>query len=119
LAGLFALVLVYVVYSVRQLRVEEHAAAPTGVLDTNYTDPATGAIVIYGVRSLSAGMGASFLAGNISRHLAASLNLSEVLKTLGRAPCPRARLQSRTCLEPAAARQGTWHYRRARLLRRV
>jgi uncharacterized protein len=66
LEGLFALVLVYVVYSMRQLRAEEHTSVPTGVLDTSYTDPASGATVTYGVRSLPLGMGASFLAGNIS-----------------------------------------------------
>jgi uncharacterized membrane protein YfcA len=66
LEGLFALVLVYVVYSMRRLPAEAHAGAPTGVLDTSYTDPATGAMVTYGVRSLPLGMGASFLAGNIS-----------------------------------------------------
>jgi uncharacterized protein len=66
LAGLFALVLVYVVYSLRRLPTEAHASAPTRVLSTSYTDPATGAIVTYGVRSLPLGMGASLLAGNIS-----------------------------------------------------
>jgi uncharacterized membrane protein YfcA len=66
LEGLFALVLVSVVYSMRQLRAEEHASAPTGVLDTSYIDPASGATVTYGVRSLPLGMGTSFLAGNIS-----------------------------------------------------
>jgi uncharacterized membrane protein YfcA len=65
LEGLFALVLVYVVYSMRRLPTEAHASAPTGVLDTSYTDPASGATVSYGVRSLPAGMGASFLAGNV------------------------------------------------------
>lgn len=63
---LFAMVLVYVVYSMRRLPTEGQAGAPTGVLDTSYVDSASGATVTYGVRNLPAGMGASFLAGNVS-----------------------------------------------------
>lgn len=66
LEGLFALVLVYVVYSMRRLPKEDSASEPTGLLDTSYTDSATGATVSYGVRNLPLGMGASFLAGNVS-----------------------------------------------------
>lgn len=66
LEGLFAAVLIYVVYSMRQLPKETGQALPTGLLDTSYTDPATGRTVTYGVRNLSLGMGASFLAGNVS-----------------------------------------------------
>ncbi len=66
LEGLFAVMLVYVVYSMRQLPKEERPSAPTGLLDTSYTDPASGATVTYGVRNLPLGMGASFLAGNVS-----------------------------------------------------
>jgi len=66
LAGLFALVLLYVVYSMRRLPKEEGQSAPTGLLDTGYADPATGRTVTYGVRNLPLGMGASFLAGNVS-----------------------------------------------------
>ncbi len=66
LAGLFASVLVFVVYSMRRLPKEDQAVALTGVLDTNYVDPANGATVAYGVRNLPLGMGASFLAGNVS-----------------------------------------------------
>lgn len=66
LEGLFALVLLYVVYSMRRLPKEEYASTPTGLLNTSYIDPATGATVTYGVRSLPLGMGASFLAGNVS-----------------------------------------------------
>ena len=66
LAGIFALVLLYVVYSMHRLPNEAHAVAPTGLLDTSYTDPATGVDVAYGVRNLPLGMGASFLAGNVS-----------------------------------------------------
>ena len=65
LAGLFAAVLLYVVYSMRRLP-KEGQATPTGLLDTSYTDPATGQTITYGVRNLPLGMGASFLAGNIS-----------------------------------------------------
>ena len=66
LEGLLRLVLIYVVYSMRRLPKEEHVTAPTGLLDTSYTDSATGATVSYGVRNLPLGMGASFLAGNVS-----------------------------------------------------
>ncbi len=66
LEGLFALVLVYVVYSMRRVSSEAQAIAPTGVLNTSYIDTATGATVSYGVHNLSLGLGASFLAGNIS-----------------------------------------------------
>jgi len=66
LEALFALVLISVVYSMRQLPAEDHASAPTGSLDTSYIDPASGATVAYGVRNLPLGMGASFLAGNVS-----------------------------------------------------
>ena len=45
---------------------EDHASAPTGVLDTSYIDPSSGATIAYGVRNLPLGMGASFLAGNVS-----------------------------------------------------
>jgi hypothetical protein len=40
--------------------------SPTGLLDTSYIDPANGQTVTYGVQHLPFGMGASFLAGNIS-----------------------------------------------------
>ncbi len=66
LEGLFALVLIYLVYSMRRGSGERLAIAPTGVLDTSYVDSATGATVNYGVRNLPLGMGASFLAGNVS-----------------------------------------------------
>jgi uncharacterized protein len=66
LAGLFAVVLIYVVYSMRRLPKEEVKTTPTGLLDTSYTDPATGRTITYGVRNLPLGMGASFLAGNVS-----------------------------------------------------
>ncbi len=66
LQGIFGLILGYVVYSMRHLPRDERIAQTTGVLDTAYTDPVSGAEVRYGVRSLPAGMGASFIAGNIS-----------------------------------------------------
>jgi uncharacterized membrane protein YfcA len=66
LEGLFAAVLVYVVYSMRRLPKEEGVAKPTGLLDTSYIDPASGQSVAYGVSNLPLGMAASFLAGNVS-----------------------------------------------------
>src|SRR5690242_9855903 len=39
LEGLFALVLLYVVYRIRWLPAEDHASAPTSLLDTSYIDP--------------------------------------------------------------------------------
>ncbi len=62
----FGVILIYVAISMRKLPKEDRAAAPTGVLDTSYFDPLTGNPVTYGVRNFGAGMGASFLAGNIS-----------------------------------------------------
>jgi uncharacterized membrane protein YfcA len=66
LQGLFALVLVCVVFSMRRLPKEERSATPTGLLDTSYIDPANGQTVTYGVQHMPLGMGASFLAGNVS-----------------------------------------------------
>jgi len=66
LEGLFGLVLLYVIYTMTRLPQEEHRAAPTGLLDTSFQDPVTGEEVAYGVRNLPAGLGASFIAGNIS-----------------------------------------------------
>jgi uncharacterized protein len=66
LALMFGLVLLYVAYSMRGFREQDAGAALTGVLDTSYTDPLTGKTVMYGVQHLTLGMGASFLAGNIS-----------------------------------------------------
>ncbi len=66
LAAVFALVLGYVMFSMGRLPMDEGAVGPTGLLDTRYPDPLTGQEVTYGVRNLPAGMGASFLAGNIS-----------------------------------------------------
>lgn len=66
LTVLFALVLVYVAYAMGRVPGEDRAVAPTGVLDTSYFDPLTAREVRYGVRSLPVGMGASFIAGNVS-----------------------------------------------------
>jgi hypothetical protein len=66
LAGVFGVVLIYVVYSMRKLPREEQVSVSTGLLDTSFIDPFTGQVVNYGVRNLPQGMGASFLAGNIS-----------------------------------------------------
>jgi uncharacterized membrane protein YfcA len=66
LAGIFGVALIYVVYSMRRLPKEEQTVKPTGVLDTNFIDPFSGQVVTYGIRNLPLGMGASFLAGNIS-----------------------------------------------------
>lgn len=66
LAGVFAAVLVYAAYAMgHQLR-GDSAVEPTGLLDASYVDPQTGERVAYGARSLPTGLGASFLAGNVS-----------------------------------------------------
>ncbi len=66
LEAIFGLVLLYVVYSMNRLPKEEVDAHPTGVLDTEFVDPLSGKRIRYGIKNLSAGLGASFLAGNIS-----------------------------------------------------
>lgn len=66
LEGIFAAVLVYVVYSMRRLPREEAETRPTGLLDTRYIDPSSGQVITYGIRRLRTGMVASFVAGNIS-----------------------------------------------------
>lgn len=66
LSGIFAVVLLYVAYSMRRLPKGEQSFAATGVLDTSYRDPLTGKSVEYGVQNLPVGLGASFIAGNIS-----------------------------------------------------
>ncbi|HEX9116010.1 MAG TPA: sulfite exporter TauE/SafE family protein, partial [Anaerolineae bacterium] len=66
LFGLFGLVLLYVIYSMRKLPSDEARNSPTGLLDTSFVDPLTGRTVSYGITHLPAGMAASFVAGNIS-----------------------------------------------------
>lgn len=62
----FGLILLYVAFSMRRLPGQECSSSPTGTMDTSYVDPLMGQTVQYGVRNLPLGMGASFLAGNIS-----------------------------------------------------
>jgi len=66
LAALFAMILVYVAFSLHRIPKEKRQFSPTGFLNAAYMDPLTGETVNYGVRNLGAGLGASFLAGNIS-----------------------------------------------------
>jgi uncharacterized protein len=66
LSFVFGIVLLYVALSMGRFRAKDAESSMTGVLDTTYTDPLTGDIVRYGVNRLPAGMGASFLAGNVS-----------------------------------------------------
>ena len=66
LEGAFGFLLLYVAFSLRRISIPEGASAPTGLLDTTYSDPFHGENITYGVRNLPQGMGASFLAGNIS-----------------------------------------------------
>lgn len=66
LQAIFGLVLVYVVWSMQRGKREELSPSPTGLLDTAYVDPATGDEVHYGIHNLPAGLGASFIAGNVS-----------------------------------------------------
>jgi len=66
LAALFGVVLMYVSFSMRKIPKEGSKTDRTGLLDTSYVDPLTGNEVSYGIRSFRMGMGASFLAGNIS-----------------------------------------------------
>jgi uncharacterized membrane protein YfcA len=66
LSLIFGIVLIYIAYSMTRFRKREARAAPTGLLDTSYRDPMTGELISYGVHNLPMGMGASFLAGNIS-----------------------------------------------------
>jgi len=66
LAALFGFVLIFVAFSMRKLPKEDRKSEPTGVLDTSYIDPRTGETVTYGIHCLPAGMGASFIAGNLS-----------------------------------------------------
>jgi uncharacterized membrane protein YfcA len=62
----FGLILLYVAVGMRKIPAEDRQSALTGFLDTSYMDPLTGRSVSYGVRNFGMGMGASFLAGNVS-----------------------------------------------------
>jgi uncharacterized protein len=66
LAVFFGLVLIYVTISMRKLHKEDRQVEHTGLLDASYLDPRSGKTVEYGVKKLGLGMGASFLAGNVS-----------------------------------------------------
>ncbi|HZD56295.1 MAG TPA: sulfite exporter TauE/SafE family protein [Anaerolineales bacterium] len=66
LSGIFALVLLYVAIAMRPIPLGKVEATPTKLLETSYVDPLSGQPVRYGVRNLPSGLGASFLAGNIS-----------------------------------------------------
>lgn len=67
LESIFALMLLYVAWSMYGLRLRAHQTSqPTGLLDTEYADPGSGTIIRYGVRRLRTGLGASFIAGNLS-----------------------------------------------------
>jgi len=50
----------------RGMAAAETRTMPTGLLDTSYADPLSGKTVTYGIRHLPLGLGASFLAGNVS-----------------------------------------------------
>ncbi|MEW5961742.1 MAG: sulfite exporter TauE/SafE family protein [Chloroflexota bacterium] len=66
LEATFGLALLYVVYSMRRLPKEDTPVAPTGLLNASYVDPFTGQTIVYGIHKLTSGLGASFVAGNIS-----------------------------------------------------
>lgn len=66
LSGIFGAVLLYVAYSMGRGQAGSAAAATTGMLDTSYVDPISNKVVRYGVKRLPYGLGASFLAGNVS-----------------------------------------------------
>ena len=66
LSGIFGTALIYVLFSLRRLPKEDLAVVPTGVLNTTYIDPFSDQVLTYGIRNLPLGMGASFVAGNIS-----------------------------------------------------
>jgi uncharacterized membrane protein YfcA len=66
LSTIFSAVLLYVAISMRPLPIGEPEEDPTGLLDTSYVDPLTGRTILYGVHRLPAGLGASFLAGNVA-----------------------------------------------------
>lgn len=66
LYGLFAAVALYIVYAMRRPPSGETADDPDGVLPVEFTDPATGREVRYGVHHLGAGVAASTVAGVLS-----------------------------------------------------
>lgn len=65
LSGVFGAVLLYVAFTMSRKN-NGGGYKLTGLLDTSFTDPRTGQEVSYGVQRLPYGLGASFIAGNIS-----------------------------------------------------
>ncbi|HEY63265.1 MAG TPA: sulfite exporter TauE/SafE family protein [Caldilineae bacterium] len=66
LQGMFAVLLPFVMFSMRQLPSDEAARPALGALNTAYMDPFTGRVVRYGVRRLPLGWSTAFIAGNLS-----------------------------------------------------
>ena len=66
LEGLFAVVLLLTTFGMGLRSVAASGFAPTGRLDTSFTDPISGSRVEYGVQHLPVGMAASFFAGGFS-----------------------------------------------------
>src|SRR5512133_1683575 len=59
LYGIFGVVLLYVVYSMRGLTGREARSHRTGLLDTSFMDPLSGQAVNYGVQRLGGGLASS------------------------------------------------------------
>jgi uncharacterized membrane protein YfcA len=66
LSGIFGLVLLFVAYSMGKRTTADSECHPTGLLDAEFVDPKCGNTVEYGIQHLPQGLGASFLAGNVS-----------------------------------------------------
>jgi uncharacterized membrane protein YfcA len=66
LAGIFAVVLLFVAYSMGIGFKGNGRPLDSGILATSYVDPLSQETVAYGVHNLPLGMAASFVAGNIS-----------------------------------------------------
>ncbi len=66
LEGVFALVLLYVAFTMTFGFKSKSNAINASLFPSNYVDPMTGETVNYGVKNLGAGMAASFVAGNVS-----------------------------------------------------
>ena len=65
LQGVFGIVLLYMIFTMRRLPTEE-VAEETGLMDAHYIDPLTGEEVAYGVRHLPVGGAAGFASGTLS-----------------------------------------------------
>lgn len=66
LFAIFGIVLLYVSYNMGRPQKQDTNPSPTGLMDESYIDPQSGKPVQYGIQKLPAGLGISFLAGNIS-----------------------------------------------------